>query len=450
MQRKNKLVFLVMVGWTCGAWAFAQSAAAPAQPSQATVTTPNSSANATTTTAANSAIYNDETSISVLPRQFITAVPGVLSSPGPYPGVPVPNTEYAPFAPAMMRRFTMAQVRFVQQTHRKPDKINAVALGPAPKAWTEKDVDILAWWPGDRCYPGDQLLGSIIVTGAPGDPHEATLLRGIAELEKLTHSRRYAVLAKYDRKQKVKALSLGVGATGARITQPGTDNDAVSVSAGIGYGTRSEEVQDVREFYIFAFNDGPIEPPPAPQQQITQVQPVPQLPVQIVRYEVAPIKIEVEPLKIDVSSLPPFLQPQPPSGVVVVPPSTPVLPPAEAACDASGMPELTVLFDFNKALVKSDYAPKIKEFVLWLGAHPKCHIQVEGHTCRSGTFDYDAILGRHRAEAVYNQLIANGGKPEQIGQFVSVSKDRLAYFAFENDPLNRRVILRIIGPASGK
>src|SRR5262249_35840439 len=156
--------------------------------------------------------------------------------------------------------------------------------------------------------------------------------------------------------------------------------------------------------------DGPTEPPyvAPPQGLQAQVQPPPPPPappVQTVRVEVAPIRFELPTLRVEI----PLSAPAPAPPAAAPPPPPP--PPAVEACDARGLPEFTVYFDFDKAIVKPEYLPKIKEFLGWLQTHPKCHIQVEGHTCRSGTYDYDAALGRRRAKAVYDELIGNGGDP---------------------------------------
>ena len=106
-----------------------------------------------------------------------------------------------------------------------------------------------------------------------------------------------------------------------------------------------------------------------------------------------------------------------------------------------------VYFDFDRYEVKAEYQPRIKEIVAWMASHKACHLQVEGHTCRIGSFAYNAALGRNRAKAVYDAMRTAGVPGEQVAQFVSLSKDRAAS---EHLPKNRRVILRIIGPASEK
>ncbi len=89
---------------------------------------------------------------------------------------------------------------------------------------------------------------------------------------------------------------------------------------------------------------------------------------------------------------------------------------------------------------------EIAKIAAWLQRHPTCTVQVEGHASKEGTYNYNAGLGRRRSKAVYDLLVAAGAKNEVI-QFVSLSKD---FPASEHLPENRRVILRIIGGASGK
>jgi peptidoglycan-associated lipoprotein len=82
----------------------------------------------------------------------------------------------------------------------------------------------------------------------------------------------------------------------------------------------------------------------------------------------------------------------------------------------------------------------------WVAAHPACQIGVEGYTDKVGTSDYNWKLGGHRATGAYNQLIADGVSPHQL-QELSAGK---SHPAGDNDAENRRVILQILGPSSGK
>jgi outer membrane protein OmpA-like peptidoglycan-associated protein len=120
----------------------------------------------------------------------------------------------------------------------------------------------------------------------------------------------------------------------------------------------------------------------------------------------------------------------------VVPPPVP-----EKKCD---LPESTIYFDFDKSAIRSKEIQKIYKMAEWLKINQQCKVQVEGHTCVIGTNMYNAGLGERRARAVYDVLVAKGVKVEQ---FVSVGENKPADEQLEK---NRRVIIRIIGPASGK
>jgi outer membrane protein OmpA-like peptidoglycan-associated protein len=234
-----------------------------------------------------------------------------------------------------------------------------------------------------------------------------------------------------------KGLSIGYGGAASRITEPGSDNNAVGVATGGVIGTNRVRAEEWPEFEILCLNDGLIEAPqmpgPPPESRPAQAPPPQVLPPPPEQK----VTVRVEVVQIPPPSLPSPLAPAPPSP----PPPTQV---KEAGCE---LPPFTVYFDFDRYQVKAEYRSKIGEIVAWMADHKTCQVQVEGHTCRIGSVAYNANLGRNRANAVYNALLAAGASKEQVKQFPSLGKDRPAS---ENYPENRRVILRVIGPASGK
>lgn len=104
-----------------------------------------------------------------------------------------------------------------------------------------------------------------------------------------------------------------------------------------------------------------------------------------------------------------------------------------------------VLFDFDKAVVKSAGVMEIKKVAAELAAHPGDTIVVEGHTCdlnRSGDPMYNKKLGQRRADAVAKVLMDNGINASRI---TSASKGEsmpaVANDSDSNRKLNRRVML---------
>jgi outer membrane protein OmpA-like peptidoglycan-associated protein len=156
--------------------------------------------------------------------------------------------------------------------------------------------------------------------------------------------------------------------------------------------------------------------------------------VQTIRIEVIAVP------SVQVPILPMPLTPAVPSPEVV---TTSKAPPV-VSCD---LPAFVVDFGFNESNVKDEYRTSIKSIATWLENHPACKVQVEGHASTEGSFAFNAALGRMRAKTVYDILAENTNIPGQLTQFVSVSKDRAAS---ERNPADRRVILRVVGDASGR
>ena len=63
-------------------------------------------------------------------------------------------------------------------------------------------------------------------------------------------------------------------------------------------------------------------------------------------------------------------------------------------------------FDFNKADVKPESEPALKEITILLQKDPKLKIYVVGHTDNAGGLDYNMKLSHQRAEAVVKELIS--------------------------------------------
>lgn len=61
-------------------------------------------------------------------------------------------------------------------------------------------------------------------------------------------------------------------------------------------------------------------------------------------------------------------------------------------------------FDFDKADLKPDSAPTLKEMASLLKAEPKLKVLVVGHTDNAGTFEFNEDLSKRRARAVVAEL----------------------------------------------
>jgi peptidoglycan-associated lipoprotein len=82
-----------------------------------------------------------------------------------------------------------------------------------------------------------------------------------------------------------------------------------------------------------------------------------------------------------------------------------------------------VHFDFDKYEIRSDAARMLDANAVWLNAHPKHLLLIEGHCDERGTAEYNVALGERRASAARSYLVAHGVRPGRISM-VSYGKER--------------------------
>ena len=99
-----------------------------------------------------------------------------------------------------------------------------------------------------------------------------------------------------------------------------------------------------------------------------------------------------------------------------------------------------VHFDFNKAIIKPEYASLIRELADATQANKNIKVSVVGHTDTAGSNSYNYALGGRRAEAVQRMLISNGIPASQIVA-VSAGEEDLKVLTADGVPNaeNRRV-----------
>lgn len=73
-----------------------------------------------------------------------------------------------------------------------------------------------------------------------------------------------------------------------------------------------------------------------------------------------------------------------------------------------------VLFDYDKATVKSKYSPLITNAVKVLKLNPSLTVEIQGHTDSIGSDSYNQKLSMRRAEAVKAELIKHGISPSRL------------------------------------
>ena len=91
-------------------------------------------------------------------------------------------------------------------------------------------------------------------------------------------------------------------------------------------------------------------------------------------------------------------------------------------------------FDFNKASIKKEYIPLLKEVAKVLKENPNINLRIEGYTDDIGTKAYNQKLALKRAMAVKDFLVKEGINPERI-QVVGFGKER--YIAENTTPIGR-------------
>jgi outer membrane protein OmpA-like peptidoglycan-associated protein len=112
----------------------------------------------------------------------------------------------------------------------------------------------------------------------------------------------------------------------------------------------------------------------------------------------------------------------------------PVEPQEPAKVEEPLMVRARMHFDFNKANIKKEYIPLLKEVAKVLKENPNINLRIEGYTDDIGTKAYNQKLALKRAMAVKDFLVKEGIKPERI-QVVGFGKER--YIAENTAPIGR-------------
>lgn len=99
----------------------------------------------------------------------------------------------------------------------------------------------------------------------------------------------------------------------------------------------------------------------------------------------------------------------------------------------------TVLFDFDKSVLKPEGKAALDTIVSELKQFPKDTVMVEGHTCNIGTDVYNQGLSERRAKAVVDYLVSQGIEPGRISSVgYGETKPAVPNDTPANRALNRR------------
>lgn len=88
----------------------------------------------------------------------------------------------------------------------------------------------------------------------------------------------------------------------------------------------------------------------------------------------------------------------------------------------------------------------LEQALRYLAEHPELPIEIEGHSCRLGSSDYNLKLGHRRAQAIRDILVTAGIRPERFVQIVSYGEDKPVCDGTSKDCLrkNRRAVVVVV------
>ena len=85
-----------------------------------------------------------------------------------------------------------------------------------------------------------------------------------------------------------------------------------------------------------------------------------------------------------------------------------------APAPADDVPNIMVLFDFDRHNVKNEYQRKLDGFIKYLKRNPEVGFNVVGHTDAKGTNSYNMALSRQRAMEVFQYMTSKGIAPDRL------------------------------------
>jgi len=107
-----------------------------------------------------------------------------------------------------------------------------------------------------------------------------------------------------------------------------------------------------------------------------------------------------------------------------------------------------IYFDLNKATLKPEAEPALREICTFLKENPDVIVEIQGHTDERGSATYNLRLSQARAQSVVDWLVNNGcaesGRLVAKGYGASIPVVRNAKTEAEH-ALNRRVVVKVLG-----
>jgi len=296
---------------------------------------------------------------------------------------------------------------------------------------------------------GDKVLADLVVPGkylqADGKPLAVALLQAYEQ----THARRFSVMGCSDGKNVTKGHSGGVGVTSSGINAAGNVGTSGSFGFNFGKSTSGFEGFDVLRVRALNRNGDLIELNESARHSAASPSPLPQS-------STLPLP-PVQTLRIEVVAVAPSLAITANTNL----PAAATLPtPQTVPTDACAIPAFSAHFAYNHPLPEQEGnlgignilegdRPQIAKMAEWLKNNPTCKVEVRGYASPEGDRIFNEGLGSRRARAVENALIAAGVSPTSMTH-TSSGKDYLIAPGAEYYDADRRAIVQVLGPASGR
>ena len=105
----------------------------------------------------------------------------------------------------------------------------------------------------------------------------------------------------------------------------------------------------------------------------------------------------------------------------------------------------TINFAFNSAQLSPQAQAVLRQQARWINAFPEVRFSVYGHTDLVGTDAYNLRLGRRRAQAAVNYMIAQGVDRRRLDALVSFGETQPLVATPNPEMRNRRTVTEVSG-----
>lgn len=105
----------------------------------------------------------------------------------------------------------------------------------------------------------------------------------------------------------------------------------------------------------------------------------------------------------------------------------------------------TINFEFNSAQLDGAARATLDRQATWIKQFPEVRFRVYGHTDAVGSSNYNKALGRRRAQAAVNYLVAQGISRSRLEALVSFGETQPVIVTQERERRNRRTVTEVSG-----